>query len=758
MSAVDRAAAQTPRQTRRQRAGWVLLVLAFVLAGTLLISAEIWLPSSAQVALEAGDVAPRDVLAPRALKYESDVLTEAKRQAVVGAVRPVYDPPDARVENEQTRLARQILDYVENVRYDDFAAPEQKRSDLAAITALSLEPNVMDAILGVQDEAKWRAIDSQVIRLLERVLSGEVREDNIQARRDDLTNLISATYSEAEARIIAGIVSDLLRVNTYYNDERTRQAQEAAAQEVPVEMRSFARGQMVIRAGEIATPAHIEALEQFGLLRETRRRTEHFLGALLAMLLVSAVFDGYFRRFHAALRDDMRFMALLGVLFLAALAGVQLLDPTQPAQPYFYPAAGLGFLVTTLVGPQLAIIVVLALAGLAGFTAQASLEYAAVIGFTGTLGVLSLSRSERLSAYFVAGGAAAIGGMVTALAFALRSDVAVVPYDLVSKLGASVVNGLLSAALALVGLYLISNLLNLATSLKVIELLQPSQPLLQRLLREAPGTYQHSLQVANLAELGAQQVNADAALLRTAAMYHDVGKILNAAFFVENQVEGRNPHDELNDPWQSVRIIIGHVTEGERLGRQYRLPRRIRDFITEHHGTTRVASFYASAQERAAQTGVVADPADFTYPGPRPRSRETAILMLADACESSVRARRPQTRDDIRETVDFIFDSRLTAGQLDDSSLTLNDLRVLRETFLSALQGVFHPRIAYPGTPGQTAPASAMISEAAPGAPPAAALTTQDFEVVRAAPAREGGGKNGGQDERAEAKADTIAG
>jgi putative nucleotidyltransferase with HDIG domain len=225
--------------------------------------------------------------------------------------------------------------------------------------------------------------------------------------------------------------------------------------------------------------------------------------------------------------------------------------------------------------------------------------------------------------------------------------------------------------------------------------------LLQRLLREAPGTYQHSLQVANLAELGAQQVDANAALLRVTAMYHDVGKILNPHFFVENQVDGVNPHDMLDDPYQSARIIIGHVMEGDRLARRYRLPTRIRDFIMEHHGTTQVVYFYHEALKQAEQTGEEVDIADFTYPGPRPLSRETAILMLADGCESSVRARRPQSKQDVEETVNYIFDTRLREGQLDESGLTLSDLRILRETFLTALQGVFHPRISYPGAPGQ---------------------------------------------------------
>jgi putative nucleotidyltransferase with HDIG domain len=694
------------RRPRLARRGLYLLLLsAFVLGGAFIIASNVLIPSRSKVALEEGDVAPRDILAPRSLKYESAVLTQAKKDAAVAAVRPVYDPPDPSVASEQSQRARQILDFIENVRADDFATLDQKKSDLAAITDLSLSPAVMQAILTVGDDDTWQAIDAQITRLLERVMSGEVREDNIQAIRDNLHNLISASYSETEVQVITAIVSDLIRPNAFYNEELTHQAENLAAQSVPVEVRTFARGQMIIREGEIATAAHIEALQQFGLLQGTRRRTEQFAAGLLAMGLITAVLGAYTRQFYPRILADPGFVVLLGILFLVFLGGVRLVDSGHATRPYYYPASALAFLVATLVGPQFAIIVIAALAALAGVMAGNSLELAVLIVLSGTLGVLSLGRTERLNGYFVAGGVVGLTSAGVAVLFALGADQTPDVVTVLSKILGSLANGFFSAAVALMGLYIITGVLNIPTSLKLIELQQPNHPLLQRLLREAPGTYQHSLQVANLAELAAQRVDANAALLRVAAMYHDVGKILNPHFFVENQADGINPHDGLNNPYQSARIIIGHVTEGERLARRYRLPHRIRDFVLEHHGTTQVVYFHRQALERAANTDQSVNVEDFTYPGPRPQTRETAILMLADGCESSVRARRPQSRDDIRETVDYIFETRLQSGQLDDSGLTLNDLRLLRDTFLTALQGVFHPRIAYPGTPGQGTPA-----------------------------------------------------
>jgi putative nucleotidyltransferase with HDIG domain len=673
------------------------LIAAFVSSGSVVLAYDSLVSSASRLVLEVGDVAPRDVLAPRSMTYESDVLTEDKRQAAAASVRPVYDPPDARVATEQLQLARQSLDYIENVRYDDLASLDQKKQDIAAITVLSLNDDVVTQMLAIEDEAAWRAVDAQIIRLLERVMSGEIREDNIQSKRDNLTNLISATYSEQEVQVIQGVVEDLVRVNTFYNDELTRQQQTSAAENVAVEVRTFAQGQMIIRAGEIATAAHIEALQQFGLLDAGHHRTARIISGLLAMALVTALLGGYILRFEPKLLIDRRVLIMLGVLFVSFMVGARLVNPQAKTEPYYYPASALAFLVTTLAGPQLGIVVILALASLVGFMGHGSLTFAVLIGFAGTLGVLSFGRTERLNAYFVAGGVVGLSSALIALAFALGSETTVDAFVLLSQLVGSVLNGMLSAAGALVGLYIISNVLNIPSSLKLIELMQPNHPLLQQLLREAPGTYQHSLQVANLAELGAEQIGANATLVRVAAMYHDIGKILNPFFFVENQVDRVNPHDTLGDPYQSARIIIGHVTEGERLARRYRLPHRIHEFIMEHHGTTQVAYFYQQALSHTNGTGV--DIKEFTYPGPRPQTRETAILMLADGCESTVRARRPQTKDDITETVDFIFDARLRDRQLDESGLTLGDLRALRATFVNALQGMFHSRITYPGTP-----------------------------------------------------------
>ena len=232
--------------------------------------------------------------------------------------------------------------------------------------------------------------------------------------------------------------------------------------------------------------------------------------------------------------------------------------------------------------------------------------------------------------------------------------------------------------------------------MQLMDLTRPDHPLLQRLLNTAPGTYQHSLQVANLAEQAAERIDADPLLTRVGALYHDVGKLRNPIFFIENQPPGfPNPHDKL-DPLTSSAAIIRHVPDGLDLARKYRLPGRIVDFIAEHHGKMITRYQYIRAIEAADGDEETVDEEQFRYPGPRPQSRETAIVMLADSSEARVRAERPVDEDELRELIQGVVEDRVTWKQLDDTDLTLRELNVIVDSFTGTLKGVYHPRMKYP--------------------------------------------------------------
>jgi hypothetical protein len=300
-----------------------------------------------------------------------------------------------------------------------------------------------------------------------------------------------------------------------------------------------------------------------------------------------------------------------------------------------------------------------------------------------------------VTSFFWAGIAIAVAGAAVIVAYRLPLPTTDTT-GLATLMSVALLNGVISPTLALLLQFFLSQFLGTTTALQLMEISRPDHKLLQYLLRNAPGTYQHSLQVANLAEQAADQIGADPLLTRVGSLYHDVGKTINPAFFIENQVSGTpNPHDNL-DPEISAEIIIRHVTDGLELARKYRLPRRIQDFIAEHHGTMLTRYQYAKAVEAADGDKSKVDKDDFRYPGPVPGSKETAILMLADGCEARLRAERPDTREELRSVIKDVVDNRLSAGQLDQTDLTLRDLDEIIESFTTTLRGIYHPRIEYP--------------------------------------------------------------
>lgn len=700
-----------PERAQRQRTQLLLIVLLgaiFVLALTVVVAFDSIFPGqSATTALRIGDVAPDDIRAPFSITYISDVLTERRRQEAFEAVTPIYDPPDPNVSRQQTQLLQQIVEFIDNVRGDRFASLEQKAADINQINALTLEPEIITTILTL-DEETWRAVTGEAFNVLERVMRESIREADMPLILDNLPTQVGVRFNAQTAAVVVALVEDLVRPNRFLNPQATENARRTAAAATPTESRSFERGQVVIRGGTRIDAVDYEALEQLGLLETADRRSQAILQASLASLIVTIAIGLYIVRVHPTIAAQLHLIGILAALFLFILIGARLFSGSD--QIYLYPAAALALILIALTTTDLAVVAVLLLAMLIGVMLRGSLEVMAFVGLGGMVGALMMRRPERLNSYFFAGLMIALVNMIVVTLFNLElfasRDGTTISLIVIFAL----LNGVFSATAALAAIYTITILFNLTTSLKLVELSQPSQPLVQRLLREAPGTYQHSLQVANLCEQAANAIGANAELVRVASLYHDVGKMLNPSFFVENQADGVNPHDELNDPYRSADIIISHVTDGDRLARQHRLPARIRDFILEHHGTTLVVYFYNQALQQVQDEEAV-DIEQFRYPGPRPQSRETAIMMLADSCESTVRARKPSTRQEISDIVTQIIDNRIRDGQLDECNLTLKEIELIRGVFIEMLQAVFHPRINYPAlsSTGKTITTEALL-------------------------------------------------
>ena len=663
------------------------------------------LTSSQQV--KAGSVSTQDYSAPEAKTFVSDVLTQRKRDETVSRVLSVYTPADPGIARQQRERLRATLDYILDVRNDTYATSEQKRADLAALADIQLRQDTTSLILALSD-ARWQTVAQEAIAVLERVMGNTIREDQVESARRSIPVLVSLSVPEDQADIVVELVEAFIIPNSLYNETATEAAQQQVRDSIESVSRSFALGQIVVSRGQLLKEEDIEALQMLGLVTRQNRWRE-IDGAIVMLALVMVFFVLYLHR-SPILLNDLRGLTLIAILFVVFLLGARLTIPGHTVLPYMYPLTAYGLVMMALFGAEPTLISFFPLAILTAYGLPNALDLTLFYTLSGFFGVLTLQRPQRVTSFFRAGVVIALSG--AAVLFAYRLPQGMDWQGLATLSGTAVLNGVASASISIVMQFFLAQFLGMTTALQLVELSRPDHPLMQFILRNAPGTYQHSLQVANLAEQAAEQIGADPLLTRVGSLYHDAGKAVNPGYFIENQLPGDpNPHDQL-EPIVSAAEIIRHVTEGMALARKYRLPRRIKAFITEHHGDALTHYQYVRAVEAAGGDESRVDTEMFRYPGPRPESRETALLMLADACEAKVRADRPKDEAELKALIQNQIDVRAKSGQLDNTNLTLRDLAAIVDSFTATLRGIYHPRIQYPQLQERPQPAESQASPA----------------------------------------------
>jgi hypothetical protein len=413
-----------------------------------------------------------------------------------------------------------------------------------------------------------------------------------------------------------------------------------------------------------------------------------FVGAVLRDGLVLAIFWVLMLFYRRETYRDQRQVGIIGALFAVVIGAAGVIERVQPAHPELIPLPFAAVMLTVLFNGRVSMIAALILAFvIASQAADATpaLFLCAVGGVTAALSVRSLRRRTQL---YLAVGVVGLGYLVAALALGLAGEGSL--RDVVQRALFGMANGLVSASVALLVLPPVEAFTGITTDLTLLELSDPSRPLLRRLSLEAPGTYAHSIAMANLVEAACNRVGANGLLGRVGCYYHDIGKVANPQFFVENQTR-HNPHDRLPAE-RSAEIIKGHVLDGLRLAAEARLPSAVAAFIPEHHGTAEITYFL----DRARQQGEDAPSGTYRYPGPRPRSIETAIALIADSVEAALRVLDDLTPARIEEAIDHIVRTKLAAGQLAEAPLTLQQLDDVKREFVRVLSGMYHSRIDYP--------------------------------------------------------------
>ena len=524
--------------------------------------------------------------------------------------------------------------------------------------------------------------------LISSVMKEEVTEDNLPAR----INYAQGEYQDSELnqefKTIGGLIAKaFLKPNCVIDAALTDKKKKETYDTAMENKQMISAGSRIVSYGDIVTEDKLEVLKELNLI-ETGKRDFYFSGAILsAILIMAALLSLYLKFFCGKILANIKDMVLLCFIILLCLLAAWLLCPFAPQLAPVFIAP---MLISILLDLKLGLFVNLLLTLAVSFITKGNqgFLYTALIG--GSFSAFIVSGTNQRSKL-------PLSGLVTA---AINAAV-ITCIDLTAKRSGTAiardaalvaVNGMLSTIFTIGTLPFFESIFNIVTPLKLLELANPNQPLIKRLLMEAPGTYHHSLMVGNLAEVATEAINGNALLARVGAYYHDVGKLKRPNFFKENQMSD-NPHDKIN-PNLSTLIITSHTTDGAAIAAKYKIPLDIRNIISQHHGTTMAAYFYYKAKKDDRTDSVRQE--DFRYPGPKPSSREAAVVMLADSVEAAVRSMTEKTEGKMEGLIRKIIKDKLDDGQLDHCDLTLRDLDTIARSFLRVFSGYFHEREEYP--------------------------------------------------------------
>ena len=637
-----------------------------------------------------GDLAQRDILAPRAIDFESDVQTADAQATARQAVEPQYDYT---TENAIAIAAEQQLAFERRVLQIDtvFSA---KLSDASRTTLLEaaipdLSSGAQKSLVGL-DAARWAVVRTEAARVLDATERTELRDSEVADARSRLSGRMAGGLDEAERMLAAELISPLLVPNSSFSEELTAQARDRAAEAVEPVRVSILQGQAIVRNGEQISATEFEVIDKLGLGQAAPDVTS-FAGWLLLAVLVVGMLLGWIWRFRPGLWHRNNVLILVGLLLVGATLALKI-TAGRPTLPFFLPTAAIAMLVAVLLDASIATVLMAFVAVIGGAVNGSSLEMTTYIFLGGLAGIVAIRRGDRLQVFLQAAVAAFLVNALVVSVFSLLGA-----RDLRGVLELWFASGASAAGsgVAAVGSFaVLGSVFGILTVFQLLELANPSQPLLRRLLVETPGTYHHSLMVGNLAERAAEAIGADPLVTRVAAYYHDIGKLANPLAFIENQAGGENIHDQL-DPEVSAGILKQHVVDGIDLAYKAHLPKALIAYIPQHHGTAIMSYFYARAKDLAGP-GATVDERKFRHSGPKPQTREAALIMLADGVEASVRSLAARDEPAIRSMVGRIIDERTTDGQFDECDLTLRDLERIREAFVAQLLGMYHTRIAYP--------------------------------------------------------------
>jgi cyclic-di-AMP phosphodiesterase PgpH len=689
--------------------------------------------------LAPGSIATEEVIAPESVRTEDVDETTRERQQAVASIKPVFDfNPHA--AKDASALINQI--FAAGLQTGPSTSPDQLRASLEEATGLTLDSDWVSVLAAhnFDPELEKLLVDHLEVTLMNGVVgnrgqlerrgaTGLVQRDTRTGQEITVTDLASirdlitaraalrsdrmdwpAEYSARERSLLGELLGSLIVPTLTYNEAETEARKQAAEKGLTPLMVTIQKGQPIVTRGETVTPVKAALLEQAASRFRLGQRAVEFAGTLIIVLLLLLVLWQYMMRYqqrHLRVRRHFllqiaAFVVTLGLARLMfALASIishwatsRTFNATLSYE-YMTPLAIGALLVTLLTDAQAAFVFSAILAVFIGVLSN-NVYLAAYTLISGVGAIYHLKGCRDRTALIRAG--MWIGLVNAAGAFALDLLGASEPVLslIIFDAFAGFVSGLLATMVASVLLPLFEWTFEITTDIKMLELSNLNLPLLRQLAERAPGTYHHSIMVGLLAEGAAEAIGGDALFARVACYYHDIGKMVRPTYFVENQTYMDNRHDRLT-PKMSSLVLANHVKQGIVLGQSYNLPPRIISIIPQHHGTGLMKYFYYKARESSDDPDSVSLEQEFRYPGPKPQTKEAAIIMIADSVEAAARTVKNPTPAKLRNMIDTIIARIRDDGQFDECNITIAELNTVADSFVKTVSGIHHHRISYPG-------------------------------------------------------------
>lgn len=663
---------------------WRIVIFAL----SILLSFAILLTSilNKKYDLKVGDIAPVDFKAN--IDVVDKLTTEALVADAVGSVQRQYKQ-DVEVRRNILKLNNDFFNEIINSR-NPLVETEEIATMIANKGTYGIAVEGYIALLSL-DNTDLRYALNTINNSLNKIYETPFEEDDTSKHERSLLSLTetvdSFSFSDSAKAAIKQMAATLIKPNYYYDEETTLALKEDAKNSVnPIVIK---KNQTIVKEGDPIGVNQLAILEELGYLSASGLNLLPFLGLFGVVFILHLLLFYYFNRFYSSIYNNLKWLAVIFMLINLTLLITRFMVIINPFMvPYTFLPMIMTILVKKKIGQTLALFTSIGIAILTGFNVQVIiiLILASVLGVIFTRKVEE--RNDIIKSSFYIGVAVYI--LTFSMGLLLSSSIRENVYNSLYASGSVIVSGVLVIGF----LPMIENLFNVVTEIKLLELANPNNPLLKRLQMEAPGTYHHSIMVGNLAEAAAEELHANSILLRVSAYYHDIGKLSRPQFFKENQIGSKNPHDEIN-PNLSTLIIINHVKIGLEMADKAKLPQEIKDMIAQHHGTTMVKYFYITMKNNSDDHSSIKEE-DFRYPGPKPKTKEAGILMLADSVEAAVRSIHEPTAGKVEAMVYKIFKDKLDDGQLDECDITFSEVSAIRKNFLKTLGSIYHERIEYP--------------------------------------------------------------